>query len=216
MRRSLRAASRVRSAPSGVRASSTFRLEELDEVEFPREQLGLDYAFNWSLARDGVVPSDKNFRNLDTSGLYGRARGELKKTASGRVLHSSLGAAAAAADPASVRLSLSSESGVAPGPGAYSAMHPLDFEDEIERVQVWLSTEVGELFVQDACVGSSSATRADARVVCDDATYGLAFKHLLVKVKAWDCQADEDGNVPHVGFCARGGGKEKEMCRQRI
>ena len=36
--------------------------EDADSVQFPREGPGLDYALNWSLCGDGVVPSKHAYR----------------------------------------------------------------------------------------------------------------------------------------------------------
>ena len=55
-------------APTQLRANARRTLalarptEDADSVQFPREGPGLDYALNWSLCGDGVVPSKLAYR----------------------------------------------------------------------------------------------------------------------------------------------------------
>ena len=66
-RRMLTLARRV-AAPTPLRATARRTLalarptEDADSVQFPREGPGLDYALNWSLCGDGVVPSKLAYR----------------------------------------------------------------------------------------------------------------------------------------------------------
>ena len=66
-RRALTLARRV-AAPTPLRANARRTLalarptEDADSVQFPREGPGLDYALNWSLCGDGVVPSKLAYR----------------------------------------------------------------------------------------------------------------------------------------------------------
>ena len=66
-RRALTLARRV-AAPTPLRATARRTLalarptEDADSVQFPREGPGLDYALNWSLCGDGVVPSKLAYR----------------------------------------------------------------------------------------------------------------------------------------------------------
>ena len=66
-RRALTLARRV-AAPAPLRANARRTLalarptEDADSVQFPREGPGLDYALNWSLCGDGVVPSKLAYR----------------------------------------------------------------------------------------------------------------------------------------------------------
>merc|ERR1711938_291011 len=66
-RRALTLARRV-AAPTPLRATARRTLalarptEDADSVQFPREGPGLDYALNWSLCGDGVVPSKHAYR----------------------------------------------------------------------------------------------------------------------------------------------------------
>ena len=65
--RALTLARRV-AAPTPLRANARRTLalarptEDADSVQFPREGPGLDYALNWSLCGDGVVPSKLAYR----------------------------------------------------------------------------------------------------------------------------------------------------------
>ena len=65
--RALTLARRV-AAPTPLRATARRTLalarptEDADSVQFPREGPGLDYALNWSLCGDGVVPSKLAYR----------------------------------------------------------------------------------------------------------------------------------------------------------
>lgn len=56
----------ARRAPTLANARRTLALarptEDADSVQFPREGPGLDYALNWSLCGDGVVPSKLAYR----------------------------------------------------------------------------------------------------------------------------------------------------------
>ncbi len=66
-RRALTLARRV-AAPTPLRTNARRTLalarptEDADSVQFPREGPGLDYALNWSLCGDGVVPSKLAYR----------------------------------------------------------------------------------------------------------------------------------------------------------
>ena len=66
-RRMLTLARRV-AAPTPLRTNARRTLalarptEDADSVQFPREGPGLDYALNWSLCGDGVVPSKLAYR----------------------------------------------------------------------------------------------------------------------------------------------------------
>lgn len=132
---------------------------------FPRETEGNNYAVNWSLTEEGVVPTGDAFRNARLGLLTSRLSA---KVADGKVDVKS---------PAYT--------------GKYEVVEAGDtighdeFEALLEVQQSHLSSGI-DLFVEDGAICASNAGRLGVRVVTDSAASALIARSMLISTPPRD------------------------------
>jgi len=126
---------------------------------FPREREGNEYAVNWSLCEDGVVPVGDAYRN---------ARLPLLTTKLGAKVQ---GGKVDAKAPAYSGTFALSEAGDNMSHDAFSELFTAQ--------QDYLSSGI-DLFVEDAALGASKSTRNGVRVVTDSPAVALIARSLLI------------------------------------
>lgn len=151
---------------------SPFEAPDADFVTFPREQPGLDYSLNWSLADDDVTPRGRAFRNADQDTLLDHLVG---KVADSGVAECGLGS-----DPAAPLYCTDEAEG-------FVVADIDEFEERFEKLKESFSAQPN-LFVEDGAVGSDRASEIRVRVITDSANYALFFRNMLSRVPLKDAQ----------------------------
>jgi hypothetical protein len=143
-----------------------FSVVRSDYDVFPRQTEGNEYATNFSLANDGVVPVGDAFRNARTALLSSRLP---SKPINGVVDVKTMGL---------VGEFTMKEAG--------DTMSFGDFEDFFTASQQYLSSG-SDLFIEDAAVGTQANTRVGVRIVSDNAAVCVAARSLLVPIPPREC-----------------------------
>lgn len=141
---------------------------------FPNEEEGNIYDVNWSLVEDGVISSEKAFKNakLQTIGTY-----IPKKIESGKfLLDSPIYTGNYAVKEAGDSISLE------------------DFSVLLKTKQDYLS-DYKNLFVEDGAIGAFSSFRVGVRLVTDIPALALIFRNLMIQLprRETDHRAKFDG-----------------------
>lgn len=126
---------------------------------YPRETEGNNYAVNWSLAEDGVVPVGDAFRNARLP-----------------ILAKRLGVKSVSNVIETTKPLFYGDYKVLEAGDSIS--HD-DFNELFSSQQEYLSSGI-DLFVEDASLGSYNKTKIGVRVVTDDPAFALIFRNLLI------------------------------------